>query len=114
MNKTLSKAVMTRSRLRNKFLKNTNNENKLKYTKHRNYCTKLFKKQKKMYYNSLDTKLVTDNKKFWKTVKPLFSENHFSNNKITLVEGDEIISTDKEVAEKFNSFFYKRSQRSET
>ena len=34
--------------------------------------------------NNLDTKLVTDNKKLWKTVKPLSSDKHFSNNKITL------------------------------
>ena len=46
MNKTLSKAVMTRSRLRNKFLKNPNNTNKSNYTKYRNYCTTLFKRRK--------------------------------------------------------------------
>ena len=44
MNKTLSKAVMNRSRLRNKFLMNPNNTNN--YTKYRNYCTKLFKEKK--------------------------------------------------------------------
>ena len=37
-------------------------------------------------------------------MKPLFSDKHFSNNKIT-VNGDEIISTDNEVAETLNSFF---------
>ena len=58
-----------------------------------------------MYYSNLDTRLITDNKKFWKTVKTLFSDKHFSKNKITLVEGDEIISTDTEVAETFKSFF---------
>ena len=105
MNKTLSKAVMNRSRLRNKFLKNPDNTNKLNYTKYRNYCTKLFRKVKKKYYNNLDIKLVVDNKTFWKTVKPLFSEKHFSNNKITLVKDDEIISTDNEVAETLNRFF---------
>ena len=105
MNKTLSKVVMTRSRLRNKFLMNPNNTNKSNYTKYRNYCTRLFKKEKKLYYNNLDTKSITDNKKFWKTVKPLFSDKHFSNNKITLVEGDDIISADSEVAETFNNFF---------
>ena len=97
MNKALSKAVMNRSRLRNKFLKDPDNTNKLNYTKYRNYCTKLFRKVKKKYYNNLDIKLVVDNKTFWKTVKPLFSEKHFSNNKITLVEDDEIISTDNEI-----------------
>ena len=33
MNKTLLKAVMNKSRLRNKFLRNPNNTNKLSYTK---------------------------------------------------------------------------------
>ena len=35
----------------------------------------------------------------------MFSDKHFSNNKITLVEGDEIISSDKEVANIFNILF---------
>ena len=38
-------------------------------------------------------------------MKPLFSEKHFSNNKITLIEGEEIISNDQELAEIFNSYF---------
>ena len=105
MNKILSKAVMTRSRLRNKFLKNPNNENRANYNKYRNYCTRLFRKEKRSYYNNLNTRLITDNKQFWKTIKPLFSEKHFSNNKITLLEGNEIISEDVEVAKKINKYF---------
>ena len=105
MNKKLSKAVMTRSRLRNKFLKIPSDENRANYTKYRNYCTRLFRKEKKLYYNNLDMKLLTDNKKFWKTVKPFFSDKHFSNNKITLLENEEIISDDTEVAQKFNKYF---------
>ena len=105
MNKSLSKAVMTRSRLRNKFLKDPSNENRARYTKYRNYCTGLFRKEKKLFYNNIDIKVVTDNRKFWKIIKPLFSEKHFSSNKITLIEGEEIISNDQEIAELFNSFF---------
>ena len=97
INKTLSKAGMT-------FPKNPNNINKLNYSKYRNYCTNLFKKKKKLYCNNLDTKLIADNMKFCNTVKPLFPDKHFNNNKITLLEGDEIISTDSEVAETFNNF----------
>ena len=78
---------------------------RVNYTKYRNYCTKLFRTVKKKYYNNLDIKLVVENKTFWKTVKPLFSEKHFSNNKITLVKDDEIISTDNEVTETLNRFF---------
>ena len=96
---------MNRSRLRNNFIKNPSNENKYKYTKYRNYCTRLFRKEKKLFYSNLDTKVVTDNKTFWKTMKPLFSEKHFSNNKITLIEGGDIISDDQELAEIFNSYF---------
>ena len=47
MNKTLSKAVMHRSRLRNNYLKNPTNDNKEKYRKYRNYCVNLFKQEKK-------------------------------------------------------------------
>ena len=105
MNKTLSKAVMNRSRLRNKFLKNPTAENRTNFTKYRNYCTALFRKEKKLYYNNLNVKLITDNRKFWKTVTPLFSDKHFGTHKITLLEGDEIISEDGEVAAKFNNYF---------
>ena len=105
MNKMLSKSVMTRSRLHNKFLKNPNDENRANYTKYRNYCTSLFRKENIFYYNNLDLKLITDNKKLWKTVKPRFSEKHFGNNKMTLLDGDEIISEDAEVAEKLYRYF---------
>ena len=105
MNKNLAKAVMTRSRLRNKFLKDPNDENRANYNKYRNYCTGLFRKEKRSYYNNLNIRLITDNKKFWKTVKPLFSEKYFSTNKIMLLEGDEIISDDVQVAKKFNTYF---------
>ena len=57
------------------------------------------------FFSNVDTNLITDNKKFWKTVKPCFSEKHFSSNRITLLDGDKIISSDKEVAETFNLSF---------
>ena len=54
----------------------------------------------------MDPKLINDDKRFWKTVKPMFSDKHFSNNKITLIESNEIIFTEKkDVAETFNTFF---------
>ena len=105
MNKALSKAVMTRSGLRKKFVKNPSHKNQVTYTRYRNYCTGLFRKEKKKFYNNMDTKLVTDNRTFWKTIKPLFSDKHFSNNKITLIEGKEIISNAQQIAEIFNVYF---------
>ena len=105
MKNHLSKAVMNRSRLRNIYIKKPTKENKTRYTIYRNYCTRLFRKEKKLFYSNLDTKVVTDNKIFWKTIKPLFSDKHFSNSKITLIEDGDIISDDQELAEIFNSYF---------
>ena len=105
MNKTLCKAFMNRSRLRNKFIRNPCSFNKKNYNKQRNFCVNLLRKEKKKYYGNLDLKKITDNKTFWKTMKPFFSEKSKSRNKITLVEGDTIISEDIMVAETMNMFF---------
>ena len=48
---------------------------------------------------------ITDNKKFWKTVKPILSDKGRSNSKITLIEDEKIISNDEEVAETLNNYF---------
>ena len=105
MNKALSKAIMIRSRFRNNFLRNPTKLNKIEYNKQRNYCLNLLRKEKKKYYNNLDLNLITDNKQFWKTMKPFFSEKNNKGKKITLIEGEEIISNNVDVAETMNEFF---------
>ena len=105
MTRALRKATMLRSRLRNKYNEDRTAENWNNFRKQRNSCVKLFRKEKRNYYNNLDISLVTDNKKFWKTVKPFFSEKSQSQNKIVLTEGERIISDDFEVAETMNELF---------
>ena len=56
MDKTLSKAIMLRTNLRNKFLKNRSNENKINYVKQRNHCFSLLRKTKRDHYSNLDEK----------------------------------------------------------
>ena len=105
MNKTLSKAFMQRSRLKNKFNKNPTELNKSIYRKHRNFCVNLLKREKRNYYNNLDIKVFKDNKKFWKKIKPLLSgKNSFKNN-ITIIDDGKVISDKKEVAEILNIYF---------
>ena len=54
----------------------------------------------------MDIKKITDNKKFWKTLKPLLSDKaKCGSSKINLVENDEILSTDREIAEAFNNYY---------
>ena len=65
----------------------------------------LTRKSKRDYYNNLDNRNVTDNKFFWKTVKPFFPDKGPMREKITLIENDEIIGNNKEISEIFNNFF---------
>ena len=48
---------------------------------------------------------LTDNKTFWKNVKPLFSDKQITCENITLVENNHIISEDRKVAQCFGEYF---------
>ena len=71
----------------------------------RNLCTHLLKKAKKEYYSKLNSKNITDNKRFWRTVKPLFSDKSIGKETITLVDNDEMFQDELVVAEKFTKCF---------
>ena len=105
MTKALRKLIMKRSELESKYVKNKTNENLKSYKKQRNFCSKLYKKERKKYHERLDLKNVTDNKKFWKTVKPFLSDKVTTFPQITLVENDKIISDESKVANSFSNFF---------
>ena len=77
INKEISKAIMRRTELHNKFLKHKTDESKQAFVKQHNYFVTLLWKSKRNYYSNLNGKDITD-KKFWKTIKPLFSnkKNH--------------------------------------
>ena len=78
MTKNLRKEIMLRSKLRNVYLKTRTNKSKQLYNKQRNLCVTLFRKAKKDYFSTLDNRIVSDNRKFWKAVNPLFSEKNLS------------------------------------
>ena len=106
INKTLSKAFMHRSKLKNKYNKNPTESTNLLYKKQRNLCVNLLKKEKKNYYNNLDLKILNDNEKFWQRIKPLFSDKqNILQRNIIIVEKEVIITDKKQVAEKLNNFF---------
>ena len=56
------------------------------YNKQRNICAKMVKKAKKEYFQNINLSKITDNKKFWKTVRPLLSNKVKTNHKINLTE----------------------------
>ena len=82
MNKTLSKAIMQRSKLRNIFLKNRTEENRNNYAKQTNLCVTLLRKSKREFYGNLNEKKLCDNKKFWGVFKPVLSNKVVSNEKM--------------------------------
>ena len=95
---------MKRSNLKNKYLKSRSEEDRQRFVKQRNLCVSLLRKTKKSYFLNLNEKNVIDNQKFWKTVKPMLSNKFVNSEKITLVDNERIIISDKEIAKVLNDF----------
>ena len=113
IDKYITKQIKKRSHLRNKFLNSKSDTDRKAYNAQWNLCVSLIRQVKKQFFSNL--KDVTDNKTFWKTVKPLLTDKVKTKSKITSIEkkhkdnsteySEEIISDYKEVAEVFNKFF---------
>ena len=105
MSKELNKAIVTRSRLRNRYLKEKSADSKIAYEKQRNYYVNLLRRTKKKYLANINISSTTDNKKFMKTVKPPFSDKISHKETINLAVNDIILSDDQVVADTFNNYF---------
>ena len=75
MTKELHKAIMKRSKVRNKFLKSKTLSDRKAYTSQRNFCKKLLRNTKRTYFNNLDIKKVTVTKHFGKLLFRCFQTN---------------------------------------
>ena len=72
--KHLRKAILTRTRLLNRYRKDNSAGNLFACKRQRNLCVNLLRKSKKVFYNNLNVTIITDNRKFWQTIKPNFAE----------------------------------------
>ena len=77
MSKALRKAIMHRSKLKNIYNNYRTEDNWANYKKQRNFCVNLLRKTKTEYFQKLNVKDLSDNRKFWKTIKPFFSNKRF-------------------------------------
>ena len=102
--KSLSKEIMTRSRLPNKYLKHKTEGNLLLYNQQRYKCISLLMKAKINYHGSLEEKDIS-HKTFWETVKSLLTENSINSDKIYLNENGELIDSGSKTSEVLNNFF---------
>ena len=88
MTEEIHNAIMRRSRYRNKFLKDKSQTIRENYKIQRNLHKKLLRKIKKSYFESFNTKKITANRTFWKTVVPLFTSKPSRGEKIILTEAE--------------------------
>ena len=74
MTKTLPKAIMKGSKLKNNLKKERNTKNCSDYKEQQHYFSKLLKDSKTRLFNNLKVENVTENKGFWKTIRPFFTD----------------------------------------
>ena len=91
MTKELRKAIIKRSQLKNRYNKNHN----YLYKKQRSFCVSLLRNTKRNYFKNVKMQDITDNKKFWKTIPPYFSDKEYNQTKRTIVGKDSIITDEK-------------------
>ena len=101
---TVKEGYNERSKLRNGFLKDRHDASQSAYRKQHNLCVTLLPKAKIQYFLNLEPKLISDNKKFWKSAKPVFSDKTTVKEIINLTENGEILSSDTDIADTFNDY----------
>ena len=106
MTKELRKAIVDRSRFRNKYLKWPSRKNVLAYKNAKSICNSLNKKAKKNYFKKPTADGVMSNKKFWNTVKPfLTSKGFLHNNNISIDINGYIVKDAQKLTKEFNSYY---------
>ena len=98
MNKTLRKAIMLRSKLKNRA-----RDIKM-YKQQRNLVVRLNKDSKFSYFSNLDIR--NESTPFWNACKPYFTNKHSrADTSIMLVEKEELVLSEKKICSIFNTYF---------
>ena len=103
INKELRKAIMKRSRLKNKANKTKKPIDISNFKKQRNYVVNLNKQAKFEYFSSYNS---ADSKPFWVNCKPYFSNKYSkADTDIVLNENGDLILKNEEIVKTFNDYF---------
>ena len=105
MTKRVRKEIMLRSKCKNVYSKNPTALNWNNYRWQRNRCVKLVRNAKRLYYSRLNLNLLSDNRKFWKAVKPVFSEKSVKDSVKSLVENGDVIRDKSGIANLMNDHY---------
>lgn len=105
IDKNLRKEIMKRSQLKTKANKTGDKKDTMLYKKQRNRVSNLNKKNKKEFFRNNEPQ-GSSSKAFWDYCKPYFTNKGIiAEDKIILVENNEIISKESEIVIKFNDYF---------
>ena len=111
--KDLRKAIYTRSKLRNKFIKNLAEVNEKLYKRQRNKCVLIRTKSIKQYFSNITSKGIVTNREFWKTMKPFLTNKGCLDNCDIMLRGDnKMITDDKRLPKLFNEHYINIVERS--
>ena len=97
---------MHRSRLKNIYIRKSNDKNWENYKKQRNFCVDLLRKTEAEYFQNLNVKDLSDNRKFWKTIKPYFSNKDLNSNRLSLKEKGNLVSDEKKTSNHYEQLLY--------
>ena len=108
--KELRKAIMLRSKLKHIANKSKHPDDVARYKRQRNLVVNMNRKAKKSFFSKNDPK--NSPKGFWDAFKPLFSNKvNFAGERIQLIDGDNILSQDLDIAETFNEHYHTVTER---
>ena len=103
MTKELSKAIMTKSKVKNSYVKWPSQENFVAYKKAKNKCNSLTRKAKRIFFKEASKSGVMSNRTFWKTVKPfLTNKGCMTNDCISIEKDGDIVRDEKVLVELFD------------
>ena len=88
------KAIYTRGRFRNRFLKNPDEINRKLYRQRGSKCVSIRRKSIKHYFSNITSNGIT-NKNFWKAIKPFLTNKGCLENNGILLRDDEKMNTDE-------------------
>ena len=113
VSKELRKAIYTRSRFRNRFLKNPYEINIKLYRQQRNKCVSIRRKSIKHYLSNITSNGIITNKNFWKAIKPFLTNKCcLENSEIMLRDDEKTITDQKKLVQSFNDHYITILERS--
>ena len=104
MTKSLRKAIMLRSRLKNNFNKVLMKTGTIVRSKGI-FFVKLLPQTKEKCFSDINVTSISDNKKFWKSIKLFFPNKGLNTNNMMPVEENKIVRKEKIIANIMNNYF---------